>query len=133
MVAIGPDGMPVDMGAITQLLQELRIDNVVIADIMSALADGVDRVDGYEPAQVPERRFGTLGNGAALGHHTELARGAVREAILTMVHDLQHYGEGVDTFRKGFNVADQHAQEDLAHIAAEVGSVRSATDGGLDR
>ncbi len=50
-----------------------------------------------------------------------------------MVHDLQHYGEGVDTFRKGFNVADQHAQEDLAHIAAEVGSVRSATDGGLDR
>ncbi len=95
MVAIGPDGMPVNMGAITQLLQEL--------------------------------------NGAALGHHTELARRAVREAILTMVHDLQHYGEGVDTFRKGFNVADQHAQEDLAHIAAEVGSVRSATDGGLDR
>ncbi len=42
MVAIGPDGMPVNMGAITQLLQELRIDNVVIADIMSALADGVD-------------------------------------------------------------------------------------------
>ena len=133
MVAIGPDGMPVDMGAIAQLLQELRIDNVTIAEITSALADGVDRVEGFEPAQVPERRFGTLGNGTALGHHTELARRAVREAILTMVHDLQHYGEGVDTFRKGFNVADQHAQEDLARIAAEVGSVRSATDGGLDR
>ena len=133
MVAIGPDGMPVDMGAITQLLQELRIDNVVIAAIMAAWADGVDRGEGYEPAQGPERRVGTLGNGAALGHHTELARRAVREAILTMVHDLQHYGEGVDTFRKGFNVADQHAQEDLARIAAEVGSVRSATDGGFDR
>ena len=45
MVAIGPDGMPVDMGAIAQLLQELRIDNVVIADIMAALSDGVDRVE----------------------------------------------------------------------------------------
>ena len=116
MVAIGPDGTPIDMGAIVQMLQ-----------------DGVDRVEGFEPAQVPERRFGTLGNGTALGHHTELARRAVREAILTMVHDLQHYSEGVETFRKGFNVADQHAQEDLAHIAAQVGSVRSATDGGLDR
>ena len=110
MVAIGPDGTPIDMGAIVQMLQELRIDNVTIAEITSALADGVDRVEGFE-----------------------LARRAVREAILTMVHDLQHYSEGVETFRKGFNVADQHAQEDLAHIAAQVGSVRSATDGGLDR
>ena len=28
MVAIGDDGTPIDMGRITQLLQELRIDNV---------------------------------------------------------------------------------------------------------
>ena len=132
MVAISSDGVPINMGQITQMLQELRIDNVTIAAITEALGYGVEEVQGYEPAQVPQRRFGTLTNGASLGHHTELARRAVRQAILTMLDDLQHYTEGVETFRKGFNVADQHAQEDLDHITMEVGSVQSANDGGLD-
>ena len=132
MVAINGDGMPVDMGAITQLLQELRIDHVTIAAITEALADGREQAD-YESAQVPHTRFGTLPNGTALGRHTELARRAVKEALLTMVHDLEHYREGVETFRKGFNVADEHAAADLDHIAMEIGSVRSASEGGLER
>lgn len=132
MVAISGDGAPIDMGAIMQFLQELRIDTETITAITTELEGGRERAD-YEPAQVPETRFGTLTNGTSLGRHTELARQAVKEALLTMVHDLQHYNEGVETFSKGFNVADQHAQEDLDRIAAEVGSVRSATVGGLDR
>lgn len=132
MVAISGDGAPIDMGAVMQFLQELRIDSETITSITEELQDGRARAD-YEPAQVPQTRFGTLSNGSALGMHTELARQAVKEALLTMVHDLQHYSDGVETFRKGFNVADQHAEEDLNRIAAEVGSVRSATDGGLDR
>ncbi|GAB2624412.1 hypothetical protein GCM10027270_08930 [Nocardioides ginkgobilobae] len=132
MVAISGDGSPIDMGAIMQFLQELRIDTETIAAITEALQEGREQAT-YEPAQVPQSRFGTLPNGSALGHHTELARRAVKETLVTMVHDLQHYDDGVETFRKGFNVADQHAQEDLDRIAAEVGSVRSATEGGLDR
>lgn len=133
LVAISGDGSPLGMGAIAELLSELRIDHVTIQGITDALDEGAAQVDAYEPAQVPPRRFGTLTNGASLGHHTELARRAVREAIWTMVSDLQHYHEGVETFRKGVNVADEHAREDIAHIAQEVGSVRSATEGGLDR
>lgn len=132
MVAIAGDGSPVDMGAIMQFLQELRIDTETLTAITEALQEGKDLAT-YDPAQVPEVRFGTLSNGAALGHHTELARRAVKEALVTMVHDLQHYSDGVETFRKGFNVADEHAQADMNRINAEVGSVRSATEGGLDR
>lgn len=132
MVAISGDGMPIDMGAITQLLQELRIDGAIIAEITEPLDRGRERAE-YVPAQVPQGRFGTLPNGNALGHHTELARKAVVEALATMVHDLTHYNESVETFRKGFNVADEHAQQDLDHIAMEIGSVRSASEGGLDR
>lgn len=132
MVAISGDGMPIDMGAITQLLQELRIDGAIIAEITAVLDVGRERAD-FEPAQVPQGRFGTLPNGSALGLHTELARQAVAEALATMVHDLTHYNESVETFRKGFNVADEHARADLDRIAAEIGSVRSATEGGLDR
>lgn len=132
MVAISGDGLPIDMGTITQLLQELRIDNVTIAAITEELGEGRESAD-YEPAQVPQTRFGTLPNGTALGHHTELARRAVIEALATMAHDLEHYRDGVETFRKGFNLTDEHAAADLDHIAAEVGSVRSATEGGLDR
>lgn len=133
MVAIEDDGTPIDMGAITQFLQELRIDHVTIAAILESLEVGASRVDGYDLATVPQSRFGTLVNGASLGHHTELARRAVREAILTMVSDLQHYNDGVVTFRKGANLADEHAREDLDHIAMEIGSVRSDAEGGWDK
>lgn len=133
MVAISGDGAPVDMGAIAQLLQELRIDHVTITEITEALSAGVEQVDGFEPAQVPQRRFGTLPNGESLGYHTELARRAVREAIVTMADDLQHYHEGVETFRKGFNVADEHAAEDLDQIAVQVASVHSDAEGGWGR
>lgn len=132
MVAIAGDGSPLDLSTIMQFLQELRIDTETIAAITDALQEG-QRVADYDPAQVPQSRFGTLHNGTALGHHTELARRAVKEALVTMVHDLQHYTDGVETFRKGFNVADEHAQADMDRINAEVGSVRSATEGGLDR
>lgn len=132
MVAISGDGAPIDMAAITQLLQELRIDHVTITEITELLLAGQEQAD-YTPAQVPETRFGTLANGASLGHHTELARRAVEEALLTMVHDLQHYEVGVETFSKGINVTDEHAAADLDHIAMEIGSVVSAAEGGLDR
>lgn len=132
MVAIAGDGSPVDMGAIMQFLQELRIDTETIAAITEALQEGKELAT-YDPAQVPQSRFGTLSNGTALGHHTELARRAVKDALVTMVHDLQHYNDGVETFRKGFNVADEHAQADMDRIAMEVGSVRSATEEGLNR
>lgn len=129
----GGGGGLLDLGGIVQVLQELRIDHVTIEAITETLVDGAAQVEGYEPAQVPQGRFGTLPNGTSLGMHTELARQAVRDAIVTMYHDLVHYNEGVETFRKGVNVADQHAREDLDHIAQEIGSVRSATEGGLDR
>lgn len=133
MVAISSDGTPFDMGAISQFLQELRIDHVTIESILTSLETGVSRVDGFELAQVPSTRFGTLGNGQSLGHHTDLARRAVRDAIVTMLADLQHYNDGVETFRKGANLADEHAREDLDHIAMEIGSVRSDAEGGWDR
>lgn len=126
----GGGGSPFDMSALTQLLQELRIDHVVIAEITDALEAGVEQVEGYEPAAVPSTRFGTLSNGQSLGHHTELARQTVREAITTMLHDLQHYNEGVVTFQKGVNVADEHARADLDHITAQLSNVRSdSTEG----
>jgi hypothetical protein len=133
MVAISSDGTPIDMGAITQLLQELRIDHVTIQGILTSLESGASRVENFDLPQVPQDRFGTLDNGTSLGHHTELARRAVREAILTMVADLHHYNDGVETFRKGVNVADEHARADLDHIAMEIGSVRSDSEGGFDK
>lgn len=133
MVAISSDGTPIDMGAITQLLQELRIDHGTIEEILGSLDVGVSRVDGFDVPAVPQSRFGTLANGQSLGHHTELARQAVREAILTMVADLRHYDDGVKTFRKGVNVVDEHAREDLDHIAMEIGSVRSDAEGGWEK
>ena len=93
----------------------------------------MEQVEGYEPATVPADRFGTLANGQSLGHHTELARRAVLEAITTMLHDLQHYEEGVVTFQKGVNVADEHAQADLDHITAQLSNVRSDATEGWDR
>jgi hypothetical protein len=50
-----------------------------------------------------------------------------------MVADLHHYNDGVETFRKGVNVADEHARADLDHIAMEIGSVRSDSEGGFDK
>lgn len=133
MVAISDDGSPIDMGAIYQMLQELHIDNDLIADILEQLSLGMEQVDGFEPVQVPQTRFGTLTNGSSLGHHTELARRTVSRDILTMLHDLQRFDDGVVTFRKGFNVADEHARADLDHIAMEIGSVVSATEEGFEK
>lgn len=139
MVATRHDGgggggvAPVDLGAFTQLLQELRIDAQIITEITGALESGVEQVDGYEPAMVPTDRFGTLAGGLSLGQHTELARQTVTQAIATMLHDLRHYEEGVVTFRKGVNVADEHARADLDHITAQLSNVRSASTEGWDR
>ena len=132
MVLISDGGSPVDMGQIVQVLQELRIDHGTIEAILDSLELGRSRVDGFDVPSVPQTRFGTLTNGQSLGHHTELARRAVRDAILTMVADLQHYDDGVKTFRKGVNVSDEHAREDLDHIAMEIGSVRSDAEKGWD-
>ena len=133
MVLISDDGSPVDMGRIYQVLQELRIDHAVITEILESIDTGATRVRNYDVPAVPETRFGTLANGRSLGHHTELARQAVRDVITTMVADLTHYDVSVETFRKGVNVADEHAREDLDHIAMEIGSVRSDAEKGWDK
>lgn len=129
----GGGAAPLSIGALSQVLQELRIDHGTIADIMSLLSGGADQIEGYEPSQVPPNRFGTLAGGTSLGHHTELARRVVTEALTTMVHDLQLYNDGVETFRKGVNVADQHAMADIQHIQAQVDSVRSDSAEGFDK
>jgi hypothetical protein len=134
MVLIASDGgAPVSISAISQVLQELRIDHGTIEDIMTLLSGGVDQIDGYEPSQVPPHRFGTLSGGNSLGHHTELARRVVTEALATMVTDLQLYNDGVETFRKGVNVADQHASADIQHIQGQLSNVRSDSTEGWDK
>jgi hypothetical protein len=121
---------PFDIGAFTLLLQELRIDHGVIAEITGLLGQGLSMVEDHRPPTLPASSFGTLGNGQSMGHHTELARHAVVDVLATMVHDLQHYNEGVVTFSKGVNVADEHAQADLDNITAQLSSVRSDTTEG---
>ncbi len=128
----GGGGAPLNIGAISQVLQELRIDHGTIQDIVTLLSDGVAEAE-FEPSQVPANRFGTLPGGTSLGHHTELARRVVAEALTTMVADLQLYNDGVETFRKGVNVADQHASADVQHIQAQLSSVRSDSAGGWDK
>jgi hypothetical protein len=130
MVAIGPDGTPIDLGALGTLLRELRIDHVIIEDILAALDQGTSSVQGYEPDQVPTRSFGTLEGGQSLAHHTALARQVVVDTLTTMAADLGHFDHGVRAFRRGFNVADEHAEADLAAIAADVSSIRSTTEDG---
>lgn len=124
-------GAPLNIGALSQVLQELRIDHGTIEDIVKLLSDGVQEAE-YEPSQVPANRFGTLPGGSSLGQHTELARRVVADALATMVSDLQLYTDGVETFRKGVNVADQHASADVQHIQAQLSSVRSDTTEGWD-
>ncbi len=127
----GGGGAPLNIGALSQVLQELRIDHGTIEDIVKLLSDGVQEAE-YEPSQVPANRFGTLPGGSSLGQHTELARRVVADALATMVSDLQLYTDGVETFRKGVNVADQHASADVQHIQAQLSSVRSDTTEGWD-
>lgn len=128
----GGGGAPLNIGVISQVLQELRIDHGTIADIVELLSEGAEQLH-YEPAQVPATRFGTLPGGTSLGHHTELARRVVTDALVTMVKDLQLYNDGVETFRKGVNVADQHAAEDVQHIQAQLSSVRSDSSEGWEK
>lgn len=131
----GGGGTPTafDLGSIISMLRELLVDEVTIKAITDALESGTEQVVGYEQPRVEQTRFGTLGNGALLGHHAELARQAARDAVLTMAADLEHYSDGVVTFRKGVNTADEHAREDLDRIAADLGAVRSDTDGSWER
>lgn len=129
----GGGGAPLNIGVISQVLQELRIDHGTIADIVGLLSEGAEQIEGYEPARVPADRFGTLSGGSSLGHHTELARRVVTDALVTMVNDLQLYNDGVETFRKGVNVADQHAAEDVRHIQAQLSSVRSDSSEGWEK
>ena len=104
---------------------------MTIDGILQMIGTGQDAATAaLDLPPVPPVRFGTLPNGEALGRHTELARQAIVRAITTMVHDLQHFDDGVQTFRKGFNVADVHAREDLDHITMDINSVQSdAIDG----
>lgn len=133
MVLISDGGGAVDMGGIVQMLQELLIDNVVIEEILSGLRAGEDRAEATRVHPIQGSRFGTLANGLSMGHHTELARQAVMRDALTILSDLQHFDDGVETFRKGVNVADEHAKADLDHITMEVGSVRTDSEGGFDK
>jgi hypothetical protein len=128
----GGSGSYINVAAISQVLQELRIDLGTIEAITKLLGDGVDEAD-FEPSQVPANRFGTLPGGSSLGQHTELARRVVTDALATMVSDLQLYTDGVETFRKGVNVADQHASADVQHIQAQLSSVRSDSTEGWDK
>lgn len=133
MVLIRDDGGAVDMGGIVRMLQELLIDNVVIEEILAGLRTGEERAETTDVHPIEPSRFGTLTNGLSMGHHTELARQAVMRDALLVLSDLQHFDDGVETFRKGVNIADEHAREDLDHIAMEIGSVRSDSEGGFDK
>ena len=133
MVLINDSGGTVDVGGIVQMLQELLIDNVVIEEILSGLRTGEERAESTDVHPIEPARFGTLPNGLSMGHHTELARQAVMRDAVTILSDLQHFDDGVETFRKGVNVADEHARADLDHITMEIGSVRSDSEGGLGK
>ncbi|ANH38060.1 hypothetical protein I601_1628 [Nocardioides dokdonensis FR1436] len=115
--------------AVGVVLNELRIDAVVIEGILEDLELGREELEKPFDA-VPARRFGDLPRGAEMGQHTQLARDTVREAMRTLLTDLGHFGEGVRVFREGFNTTDTHSADNIRAITAQVSQAGFGTEGG---
>lgn len=116
------------VSASLDLLKVLNVPEDEIAQMRKFLLGYADDLgDEKLVPPVSDQHFGGSWSGSNLGHHTRLAREALRTALLSMSEGLSGQAQALDDFVKDVSVRDAEASADMAVLEAATECITSTT------
>ena len=114
------------VGAVQGVLAEINVDEETIRSIVSILESGIESLETPMHA-VPQGAFGGSGWGQQLAHHTEIAHGHVRQAMLDLVAGLSTYKTSIETYAAQALQVDDNVVGATARLRTELDSASLCT------
>jgi hypothetical protein len=118
------------VAALGNELQELQVDDELIAQITRDLVDNADAVDGtgFTKLHTDDAVFGRSTVGGSLGYHHTLAHAKVADTLAAVIDDLHTFRTGLQTFKKAVDSADTQSAQDLHRRHEAVTALARAAD-----
>jgi hypothetical protein len=119
--AVGDVATSVATGDLTKVPEQ-------IAELKRVLHTNADTLgnEQFQNLHLTSAAFGALPAGSTLGHEHALAHAVVSETIVGVARDLVAFGQGVETFARGVDAADEGSAADLRQRQAAVDALTAS-------